>query len=291
MPFNPRLAHSLVILAPPPTSMLPSAFTPAPPVSTDEAVYSSGQASPHPPPRHITAPPVPSMSLVCVWTGYGKGTWKRMGTRKTHAYRLFTWPSLPIYEGMHVRLFARTQPGFTGKKTRQPYRWSTYDPHVQGSVADISCTDDGLATITIVNECRCNTVDLVELSAPFHPRVVVGAQLGESIDTDMQLQLHDPHVVSNAEWPGECSGLDCGRMARVAGARVGSDVSRSEDGPDLPDGPDGRSALQRSSSKDGQLPVDVGGTRKGRARKLRPVVRTYASYSWYQEHTVINPRQ
>lgn len=173
-----------------------------------------------------SCPPTPII-IAARWTGYGRYSWKRVGTPKTHVYRLATIPGFPISEGCSIKMYAVTQPAFYSPLYNKD-DVGLYDPHVRGAVTGIvpSEEDIGRAIVTVVNECQHNTIQLVQIDVPCHPHILLhpivtcSSSIPHVYHNHLLSGLLDPKSIEPAQWTSICRGIHCVQPVHVADARI-----------------------------------------------------------------------
>ncbi|KAI0722299.1 hypothetical protein C8T65DRAFT_691928 [Cerioporus squamosus] len=118
-------------------------------------------------------PPVPpeTLLLFAKWIGYGDPTPDLCDLKEgVHKYKLAIRPTEIVKAGRRVKILALGQTAYHEPHTPLG-QYTTYDPHVVGTVAatlgddgaDVGKTRGSTKTFVIDNECRGNLVECVEL--------------------------------------------------------------------------------------------------------------------------------
>ncbi|KAI0749329.1 hypothetical protein C8Q80DRAFT_618474 [Daedaleopsis nitida] len=158
--------------------------------------------------------------LVAKWTGYAENSKRRPGSDQSHVYTLLTRPSTPLYQGARVKLLAVSRVGFHSPEASAPSELETYDPHVLGSIADISVLPaaDGMhgarASFAIVNECARSLVALVQIDVPILTGVLRDAPQRAAL-CDRTTEMYMEYAGEPA-CEGDCGGARC-EQVRYAG--------------------------------------------------------------------------
>lgn len=207
------------------------------------------------------------ITLFAAWTGFARYSRHQMGAKKTHVYTLVYRPSTPLYEGAQIRIMAITLSAFHSLSASVS-AIETYNPHVIGSITMIAHGQPGRVEITVVNECRRNTVEIVQINAPNHPDIVRWTHFPFH-DFDNPKSHNNPAPCTLLS-PGddlvesrdnaECGGSDCIESSHeVADARIG---------PSLVEFSDDDEVENHTSSKRSRRGTVAGGDRRRKPRKM-----------------------
>lgn len=125
--------------------------------------------TPHHPIPHV-------IPVTATWVGLytGPGSSPSLGTRVAHHYRLFQLPLSPLHQGADVAIQAIVKSTFHSTPADPP-TFHTVAAHIHGTILTIldkGCTDPGLVTLILVNDCPRNIVDVVALDVPNVPQIV-----------------------------------------------------------------------------------------------------------------------
>ncbi|KAI0731183.1 hypothetical protein C8Q76DRAFT_793267 [Earliella scabrosa] len=111
--------------------------------------------------------PTPSMVDVFVrWKGYGHPhptSEHPVGTN--HVYDLASEPTTNLREGMKVRLIATSPTMYHSLETPRK-TVDTYDPHIVGTVEEITGPHEGMVVVGVKNRCPRNQVRRAEVMVP-----------------------------------------------------------------------------------------------------------------------------
>lgn len=163
-------------------------------------------------------------AVVCAWwTGNGAPHERTGGQRAlAHMYATRLKPTKPLKEGGRVRLVALAK-ARTPAPVASIDSYDPYEPHVHGVVISIVETETGWARATIINECKGNSVAVIDLDIPYAPGVTVLMPRTESHRGGLEWLGEAPTGCGDWQDKGDggvCSGEGCQlTLARDTGER------------------------------------------------------------------------